>query len=1830
MHPRYPAVLTAALLFSLTAVTSDLHAQDTAATDRRIIVSEDADYFGFDYRVVKKTPLENCKKVCLRDDQCRAFTYNTSAQWCFLKSDHGELKAAENSVAGRVVATVQKTPEAAKPPALTFLPGYFQDEAERYAGRLRGADVAAGQGAHALRQAASAAMTGGNPKLAIASYRAALKFAPGDHGLWVELAYAVLAMKSNKYSENAKLLEEATSVALNAYAVSASAGQRALSLGLLATALERRQQFRPALEAYKASLLLADTAWVRSAYDKLHAQRGFRIVDHSVDSESASPRICVRFSEKLRTRNTDYSKFVTVNDGAPAAVEAKGQQVCIDGAKHGERYRIGIRAGIPSEIGEVLERPTALNIYVRDRSANVRFTGRNYVLPRFPGHGIPLVTVNTDTIDVSLYRIGERALSDVIGSNEFFDQLNKYAAERLGDTKGEKIWQGELTVESALNKEVTTKFPIDQALPERKPGVYVMVAHPKDAKSKDWKARATQWFIVSDIGLSVLTGDDGLNVFARSLSTAKAIASAEIKLIARNNEILGTATTDADGRAQFPAGLIRGKGGVAPALVTARSGGVDYAFLNVTKPGFDLSDRGVEGRAAPGPLDVFMYTERGVYRPGATVHVNALVRDRKALAASDIPLTLVFRRPDGVESRRTLSRDQGLGGHAVDFDLLPTAMRGTWRVSAYSDPKSAPLAEHKFLVEDFIPDRIEFDLETEAQEFALEGSAQAKVAGRFLYGLPASRLRLEGEVTVRSTTTLKAFEGYSFGLNDERVLPVRTPLSGLPLTDGKGTAMIPVELDEVPDTTKPLEARLTIRMREASGRAVERDLTVPVERLDTMIGVKPAFSGGQIGDGETAQFDVIAVAPDGARAGLADVTWNLVKIERNFQWYQVNGSWNYEPVTYTKRVASGRFDLTADAAAEIAAKVEWGRYRLEVAGADASGPATSVEFNAGWYVQASAGDTPDMLQVTLDKQAYKPGETARVNITPRFAGTALVQVVSDRLITMKPVEVSEAGATVELPVGEDWGAGVYVTATLFRPADVAKSRMPGRALGLQWLRIDASERTTSVEFDVPSVVRPRQPLDVLVSIPGLPKGERALLTVAAVDVGILNLTGYTPPAPEKWYFGQRRLGTEFRDVYGQLIDGMQGADGKIRTGGGGPAEAGMKGSPPAQKPVALFSGIVEAGSDGKATVSFDVPEFNGTLRLMAVAWTRDGVGSGTTDVTVRDPIVVTASLPHFLAPGDTSRLRLDIDNAEGPAGDYEVTVESTDHLTLVGPSDPIALEAGRRTAVDIPLTGVSTGDGTVTVRLSHSSGIDLSQTLALKVRPAQPPMSERQVVTLNENGRLTVSADRLADRLAGTGSISLAITRAGVIDVPGLLHSLDRYPYGCAEQTTSRALPLLYMSDLATQSGLGEDAEIKKRVQKAIFNVLSDQSSTGSFGLWGPGSGDLWLNAYVSDFLTRARERGYDVPELGLGQALNNLQNTLGYAPDVKTAGRGIAYALYVLARNRRATVGDLRYYADTKLDEFGSALSKAHIGAALALYGETARAASVFQSALSDLENTASSEDYRRRDYGSRLRDAAATLALAAETKPAPAPIPALSKFVTEARNAKRYTSTQEKAWLLLAARALLADGASIELDVNGTGHSGNLVQRFTADQLRDTPFSVVNKGRDPLQAVLTVTGVPDGPRPAGGDGFEIERKYYTLEGQQIATAEVGQSERFIVVLKVKELNAWPSRLLIADLLPAGLEIDNPALMGSADLKAFPWLSPSTFAAHLEFRDDRFVAALDRKPSDGRDITLAYMVRAVTPGTYALPPAMVEDMYRPHLNARTEMGRIEVIGPGQ
>jgi uncharacterized protein YfaS (alpha-2-macroglobulin family) len=1801
-----------------------LGGQAMAQDARTIVTSQDGDYFGFDLRSEQNVSLDQCKSTCLGDPACRAFTYNSKAKWCFLKSDFSLLKPFAGAIAGKVVI-LNSDPDIGAPPELGFFGAGMVDEARQFRASLTDGSVAVGEeGLAALSDEADQAMRNGDPRTAMQKLTTAAATAPDDGAVWIELARAILGVSPANGEETAKLQRDATSAAWNGYQLLRTAATRADALAVMAVALDRRELSRPALQASEASLDMVNSAAVRAEYEDLKARKGFRIVDHSVDSDSASPRICTQFSEELVKTGLDYSPFVTVDNAAPKAIEAKGQQICVEGLEHGRHYSVTFRSGLPAAIGEVLSAPVALSIYVQDRAASARFTGDSFVLPATARRGIPLVTVNTETADVKLYRIGDRSLAQLLTGYQFLRQLDGYDVSSISDQMGEPVWEGRIEIANELNKEVTTSFPVDEALPNRKPGVYVLTAQPQNARSETYDARATQWFVVSDIGLSTYAGQDGLNVFARSLGSAKPIADAELTLLARNNEVLGTAKTNAEGHAIFTAGLTRGTGGMVPAVLMANRGGDDFVFLDVTRAGFDLSDRGVTGRAAPGALDIYAWTERGIYRAGEEVHVAALARDETAAAVDNLPLTFIFTRPDGVEDRRIVSDSAVAGGHAVDLTLAPNAMRGTWTVAIYTDPKQEAVASQMFLVEDFVPDRIEFDLTSDREEIAPGEAANLTVDGRFLYGAPAAGLALEGEVTISTKREWQRFKGFSFGLADEEEgEATRIPLAGLPPVGDDGKATFPVTVDQLPSTTRLLNAAVTVRMRESGGRAVERALDIAIRPQGRMIGIKPEFSGGEVPQGSTAKFSIIAAEPDGTRTTLQGAEWSLVKVERNYQWYRSGNAWSYEPVTFTKAVANGRIDLEAGREATISVPVDWGRYRLEIATSDPTGPATSVEFDAGWYVEATSTETPDGLEIALDKDQYAVGETAKLQISPRFAGELLVAIGADRLLKTFTASVPEGGATVDIPVGGDWGAGAYVTATLYRPGEAQESRMPARAIGVKWLKIDRVDKKLDVALSPPEKTEPRQPLSIPVSVTGA-SGE-AHVMVAAVDVGILNLTKYQAPDPETWFFGQRQLGLELRDLYGRLIDGSLGVTGKLRTGGDG-ASLTAEGSPPTEKLVAFFSGPVMLDADGKATVEFDIPQFNGTIRVMAVAWSKEGVGHAVSDVVVRDPVVITAGLPRFLAPGDAAQMRLDIANTDAPDGDYALTIETSENLTTSDAAVPetVTLTAGKRQSLIVPLTAQATGDAGLTIRLAGADGLMVEQKLAIPIRPADLPVTTRTVVDLAAHGgSLRVDRELLAASLLDGAHVSIGISRAAAFDVPSLLLALDRYPYGCTEQTTSRALPLLYVSELAAEAGMDDDPALRQRIQDAIYSVLNYQSSSGSFGLWSPGSGDLWLDAYVTDFLTRAREKNFDVPREAMLSALGNLQNSLAYDLDIEGRGSEIAYALYVLARNKKASIGDLRYYSDAKLEAFSSPMAVAQLAASLALYGDQQRSESTFTAALT-LAKANPEHDYARSDYGSRLRDGAAMLALAGESRPMPKVVPELVKLVSAERKAADHTSTQDQAWMLLAARALSANGGEISLTVNDAAHSGPYSERLTGDALLDSPITITNKGADPVQAVVTAVAAPAQPLPAGGDGFEIRRTYYALDGSEANVTSVDQNERFVAVLSINPLNQWPSRVLVSDLLPAGFEIDNPGLVSSAELSNFPWLS-RTEAAHLEFRDDRFVAAFDRQAGDTAPITLAYVVRAVTPGIYAHPPASVEDMYRPQFSARTSSGMMEV-----
>ena len=1646
--------------------------------------------------------------------------------------------------------------------------------------------------------------------------------APDDAGNWLRLSRTILQIKPQTSSEKTFFLERASTAAYIAYQRATNPSDESDALAVLGKAFAERQMWRPALDSLRLSLDEKEVAEVRAQYEKLRDDHGFKLVDYNVDSDSASPRVCFQFSEELAKR-TDFTPYVALAGADKPALTSEDKQLCVDGLKHGEHYNINLRAGLPSTVKEGLPKSAEFNIYVRDRKPFVHFTGRAYVLPRTGQQGIPVVSVNTSALKINVLRIGDRNLINTVIGNDFQQPLSRYELSNLGDERGMKVWSGELATATTLNQEVTTAFPVDQAIGALQPGVYVMTAAPKNPGADDDYQLATQWFIISDLGVAAFSGNDGIHVFVNSLATTQAVAHADVRLVARNNEILATRTTDESGHVLFEPGLARGEGGLSPAMVTVSSEKTDYAFLSLKSNAFDFTDRGVAGREAPnGSADAFVYAERGVYRSNETVYLTALLRDGRGNALTGTPLTLVVERPDGVEFRRAVLSDQGAGGRTLAVPLNSAVPSGTWRVRAFTDPKGQAVGETTFLVEDYIPERLEFDVTSKDKVVKAETPVKLEVDGHFLYGAPASNLPLEGDILVAPADGRPGFAGYQFGVDDtETASNERTPIDNLPQSDDKGEATFPVSLPKPPTSTRPQEARIFIRMAEAGGRAVERNITLPVQPATNQIGVKPSFGDKNVAAGDKADFDVVFVSPDGKTLARDGLRYELLKLESRYEWYRQDSSWDYEPVKTTRRVADGDLTIAANQPAHLSFTPPEGRYRLDIKSSDPAGPITSVQFDVGFYSEGSA-DTPDLLETSIDKPQYKSGDTMVVSVNARTAGKLTVNVIGDRLLTTQSADVREGTSQVRIPIGNDWGTGAYVVATLRRPLDVAARRMPSRAIGLKWFGIDKDTRTLQVKLAPPALVRPNSPLKIPVKIGGLNPGEDAKVVIAAVDVGILNLTNYKPPTPDDYFFGQRQLSAEIRDLYGQLIDGMQGARGQIRSGGDAGAE--LQGSPPTQKPLALYSGIVTVAADGTAEVDFDIPDFAGTARVMAVAWSATKIGRATTDVTVRDPVVLTATLPRFLLNGDHGTMSMDLDNVEGAPGDYVINVNASGTVKVSGsPTTTLKLDARQRGSTTVGLDAGGAGNAELDVSINGPNGLTLARHYALDVKPATQVLARRAIRTLAKGESLTLTSDMFSDLVPGTGTVSVSVGLSTALDAATILQALDRYPHGCSEQITSRAMPLLYVNELAAGAKLAQDRNLDQRIKDSIEKLLARQGSNGSFGLWSAGGDDAWLDAYVTDFLTRAREKGFAVPDVLFKNALDRIRNSVVNAAEPeKDGGRNLAYGLYVLARNGAAPIGDLRYLADTKLKDIATPIAKAQLAAALALVGDRNRAERVYASALNDLSPKPSLV-FGRVDYGSALRDAAALVSLASEGGAPRATITQAVLRVEAARALTPSTSTQEDAWMVLAARALAKE--TMALDLNGMAIKTALYRTYNAAEVAGQPIKITNTGEAPVQAVVSVSGSPVVPEPAASNGFTIERNYFTLDGKPADIRAARQNDRFAVVLTVTEPTPEYAHIMVSDYLPAGLEIDNPHLVSSGDSGTLDWIQDGEEPVNTEFRDDRFTAAIDRAANSKSVFTVAYVVRAVTPGKYVLPQANVEDMYNPSRYGRTGTGAIEV-----
>ena len=1562
-----------------------------------------------------------------------------------------------------------------------------------------------------------------------------------------------------------------------------------------------------------------------------------------IDTSKPAAEACLVFTRDLDiSGKTHYEDYLKVTPETRVAVRATDRRLCLGGLAFNETYSIELKTGLPSAKGEKLDPGETIPVELRDRPPLVRFGG-GILLPRENSDGVPVTTINISKLKIKVLRVGDRLLSQL--ETGVVDQTSLYGWDQnqIQTAQGSLIWSGEMDVAVSKNEAVTTLIPLRDMLKTQAPGAYLIMAQDAAKKAsaegdseEDYSEITAQWVIDSDIGLTSFQGGQGLSVFARSFASARPLSGVKLTLVARNNNVLQETRTDSSGRADFDPGFFRATGGDEPVAVMAYGSGGDFTFLDLRRSAFDLSDRGVEGRAAPGPVDAFLYTERGVYRPGEKVESVTMLRDQHGVAVT-APLTLVVTRPDGIEFRRTTVDAASLMGGAAHWpiQLTVTAPQGRWQLAAYLDPKAEAVGRIGFDVADFVPQKLKLALKPQEKFIAPKQDFHIRIDSRFLYGAPAAGLTGEGEARImRDNDPFPAYPGYVFGRDNDKFEDVLVTMT-VPETDDAGTAIAEGNTGDLADTSLPLMANITLSIDEPGGRTTSNSVSLPLHTHDVWLGIRSDFDCCSVAENAAAGFEAIAVDADGKRIALNGLHYEFLREETHYEWYQENGEWKYHSATRTRLIAGGTINVAENAPAKLTQTLPWGDYRLIITD-PASGVSTSMGFWSGWAGEAE-GDRPDRVPVVADKASYKSGETAHIKFQPPADGKALVVVASDKVYYSRQIDAPASGASINIDVSDDWGAGAYVLVTQYRPLSDNAGHAPVRAIGLVWLGVDNSARTLTADIGGEKIVRPRQNVTIPVTVKGLSSGEEAYLTLAAVDEGILQLTAYKTPDPAGYYFGKRRLGVGMRDDYGRLIKPEKAPIGQIRSGGDS-----FGGRPLAvvpQRTVSLFSGPVKL-VDGKANVTFAVPDFNGELRLMAVMMSKDKVGAAERPLTVRDALVGEIVLPRFLAPGDVADAALNLHNVEGAPGTYTAVVRASGAAGLPnGASETKVtqnLKLGQRVLVPVSIQGRDPGIATISLALTGPNGFAVNRSWPIEVRPAQLPQSREETALIARGGSWKSDGKLAAGLIPSTTNVSLTVSAMhGYSDVAGVLRWLDKYPYGCIEQTTSRAMPLLVFNELAGLAGLPADQALRPRIQEAVDNVLDMQNYSGGFGMWSPlGDVNRWISVFAIDFLYQADAKGYVVPKEALRRGSRFLRETAASdAYDDTTR----AYAFYVMAHQGEVNLSDLRYFADTRAAEMKSALAAGLAGAALAQVGDKARATADFGHAR-DIALAASPAKYETSDYGSLLRDIAGVTALAAQD--APELVPALLQRSDQFNMKLNATTTQEKAWMLRAAYELSLERNPLVVSVNGKPATPKAGAVRLAPRVGDLArgIMVANNGQGVVWRTVSVQGMPSQPLPPEVHGMTSVRKtVWTMDGEPADLAHLKQNDRVVVLIEGVMENNYYHQMAVLDLLPAGLEIETT--LSGDEGKIYSWLGTLTSVSMAEARDDRYVSAFDigsqyrPVPEKGKPIPkepipifhVAYIARAVTAGHYAMPAAVAEDMYKPELRARTAMGTLNV-----
>ncbi|WP_421193244.1 alpha-2-macroglobulin family protein [Aeromonas enteropelogenes] len=1539
-----------------------------------------------------------------------------------------------------------------------------------------------------------------------------------------------------------------------------------------------------------------------------------------------APALALVFSGPL-TPSASWQHWLAVSEGGKQVqgewiLADDGRTLYFPNVQPDKSYEVSLKAGLgPS--------PQSWTLKTCPLEAGASFTASGMVLPLRDELRLPISAVNVDEVNIDFFRVDAEYLPRFLAEYRPGAGMGNWELEQI-TKRAKRVFSGRYALELDPNRRETRLINVKEPqLAEA--GVYFAVMSPLG--NYDWR-KETTYFAVSDMGLSARRYRDRLEVFVSSLATADPLKDVQLSLLDEKGNRLQVHATDNRGHRRFDQ--------VQGARLLLAEQGKHLAVLRLDGAALDLStfDLGTQPWQAQ---QLYLFSGRDLYRPGERLDSEILLKGQDGQLLPGMAIELEVKQPDGqlLEQKRLLPDNLGAAHYGLRLPM--DAPLGRWTINLKTAAGSR--FEWPFLVEEFLPERLKLQLgkRPDGEVTDLDAALTLPLQGDYLYGAPASATKAKAEVKI-SRATMPFTRWQEFTLGDVLLGEQAKALDPVNLTlneQGQGTVSLADELDGV-RALGPLEVAYRVSLSEPGGRAVNRSRTqYGWPEGSQWPALKADFVADRVEGGRPLPFQILNLDKQGQPVA-GEVKVRLINEYRDYYWHYADGEgWKYEFNSQPYLEQEHTLQLDGKGPTPLSLTLAAGWYRLEVE--NSQGHQSSLRLEIGSYAWGGGGEQaqPDKIAITLDKRAYQAGDKAKVTLLAPRPGKGLLMVEDgDGLRWWQRIELKAEGSEkegrgeFEIPVSPEWQRhDLHISAQIAAPDNGSTAASgkgaPGlRSIGLVPLTLDRESRRLPLTLSAPDRAVPLTRLEVTATSTPNSQGR---VVLAAVDRGVLNISDYRPLDPFEIFFGRKRFAQDLFDNYGQVIPPQDGKLARLNYGGDAPAQKKGGALESRVEIAALWSGEVSFDEQGKALIPLELPNFNGELALMALAWNEQQVGQAERAVKVVAPLVAEIGWPRFGARDDETRALVQLRNMSGEDQTLSLAWTLNGGLKANGelPST-LSLKNGEEQWLTLPLT-VTGASGVASLQLAASGkGFAISRDWYLPLRSPWPAETRQRYQMLAPGQQMSFAPAELGglDRANLQGLLSLSGTPPW--DPAAQWQALADYPYACLEQTLSRAWP--YLLTTADERAAwskpvqGSKPVSEAELQRALLQRLQRlQLPSGGFGLWdGRSDEEQWLTAYAADYLLARQEAGDAVPEAMLSQTLKRLQSYLtdsqygerwSSAPEHSRLAYQ-AYSAYVLARVGKAPLATLRLIWEQQADHARSGLPLLHLSLAFSAMGDEQNAARALDRALA----TERGDDYLG-DYGSALRDQALELSLLRQHKLAEDRWPALSAQVADTLAHRQWLSTQERLALLRLAQA---DPAA-EWQARITSSSGTQpVAGDTSLQLGApealAASTVTNEGKGSLYVQRTLIGYPEQAPARLSQGISVTRSWFNADGQRFDPARGRVGDLVVVRLNVSSGSAVPDALLV-EMLPAGFELENPALGNSIKLEDLSiegkpaWQSEwNDYLKHQEYRDDRYTAALDL--SAGSNQQLVYLMRAVTPGHYRVPPTQVEDMYRPEIRA--------------